>query len=438
MMGRNRIGQQIGNYHVMKLLAPGGSTVTYLGEHIHLHTQAAIKVLNLFDFDRIRDQKDLFSTEARLLVSLSHPHIIRVLDFGIEDEFAFLIVEYASNGTVAERHHRSGLSFPLAVSYLKQVASALEHAHARGIVHGAITPHDMLLGRNDELLLSGFHLRLISNLTMGTGMHQVLGTPVYVAPELIQGGYPTPATDQYTLATVVYEWLSGVRPFEGESTMNLMIQHLQAPVPPLHRRMPTLPSEVDKVLIKALAKDPKDRFAHVQDFADALEVVYRQHTSLSPASSKAPAIKVFFSYSSKDGILRDELETQLSLLKRQGLISSWHDRQISAGEEWAAQIDEHLNTAHIILLLVSANFIASDYCYNIEMRRAMERHAKGEAKVIPILLRPVDRKNTPFEKLQVLPRNGKPITSWQNIDEAFFEVAQGIREAIEELTKSSS
>src|SRR5437899_2248558 len=123
-MGRDRIGQQIGNYHLMKLVGSGGSTDTYLGEHIYLHTQAAIKVLNLFDSHRVRDQKDLFSAEARLLVSLSHPHIIRVLDFGIEDEFAFLILEYASNGVV-EHHHRSLLSFPIAVSYLKQVASAL-------------------------------------------------------------------------------------------------------------------------------------------------------------------------------------------------------------------------------------------------------------------------------------------------------------------------
>ena len=125
-----------------------------------------------------------------------------------------------------------------------------------------------------------------------------------------------------------------------------------------------------------------------------------------------PDVEVFYSYSHRDEELREELERHLSILKRQGVITAWHDRKIGAGTEWKGQIDTHLNTAHVILLLISSDFLASDYCYDIEMRRAMERHAAGDARVIPIILRPVSWKGAPFEKLQALPKDAKPVTSW--------------------------
>ncbi|MEI1374457.1 toll/interleukin-1 receptor domain-containing protein [Nostoc sp. UHCC 0926] len=148
------------------------------------------------------------------------------------------------------------------------------------------------------------------------------------------------------------------------------------------------------------------------------------------------AVKVFFSYSHKDEVLRDELATHLSMMKRQGVIEAWHDREISAGSEWANAIDDNLNLADIILLLVSANFLASDYCYDKEMTRAMERHEHKEARVIPIILKPTDWNSAPFGKLQALPKNAKPVTTWQDQDEAFLNVAQGIRRVVEDIAKS--
>lgn len=145
------------------------------------------------------------------------------------------------------------------------------------------------------------------------------------------------------------------------------------------------------------------------------------------------AVKIFYSYNHKDEDLRDQLQTHLSILKRSGVIANWHDRRISAGTEWAGQIDEHLNSAQVILLLVSASFLASDYCYDVEMGRAMERHAAGEARVIPVILRACEWKGAPFGKLQGLPKDMKPVTSWANIDEAFADVARGIRKAVEEI-----
>lgn len=143
------------------------------------------------------------------------------------------------------------------------------------------------------------------------------------------------------------------------------------------------------------------------------------------------AMEVFISYSHKDEDLREELDIHLSNLKQQGKIAAWHDRAIEAGAEWEAEIKGRLESAHLILLLISPRFMASKYCYDKEMQRAMERHEAGTARVIPIILKPVDWKDTPFSKLQVLPRDGKPITTWNNQDEAFLNVVEGIRQSVE-------
>lgn len=143
------------------------------------------------------------------------------------------------------------------------------------------------------------------------------------------------------------------------------------------------------------------------------------------------AVKIFFCYAHEDEELLNKLKAHLKPLEREGLIDFWHDRDISAGMEWEKAIDENLNTAQIILLLVSPDFMNSDYCYSIEMKRALERYSAGEASVIPIIFRPVDWKHSPLGKLQALPKDSKPVTSWHNQDEAFSNVAEGIRKVVE-------
>ncbi|MDZ8258093.1 TIR domain-containing protein [Nostoc sp. ChiQUE01b] len=145
------------------------------------------------------------------------------------------------------------------------------------------------------------------------------------------------------------------------------------------------------------------------------------------------SIKLFISYSHKDEVLREELATHLAIMKRQGEITTWYDRQIGAGSEWANQIDNNLKKADIILLLISSYFLASDYCYDIELKLAMKRHEAGEALVVPIILRPVNWSGAPFGKLQAYPKDAKPVTSWANQDEAFMSVIQGIRIAVNNL-----
>ncbi|MBW4690531.1 MAG: GUN4 domain-containing protein [Lyngbya sp. HA4199-MV5] len=147
------------------------------------------------------------------------------------------------------------------------------------------------------------------------------------------------------------------------------------------------------------------------------------------------AIKIFYSYSRKDLDMRNTLETHLSTLRRANRISTWHDLQLEAGTEWEPAILNKLDTADIILLLVSSDFIDSEYCYGTELKRAITRHNEGTARVIPIILRPCDWNHSyvPFSKLNVLPTHAKPITRWEDQDEAFAIVAQRIRDTVDQL-----
>lgn len=140
---------------------------------------------------------------------------------------------------------------------------------------------------------------------------------------------------------------------------------------------------------------------------------------------------VFFSYSHEDEELRNRLEKHLALLKRQGLVQAWHDRRILAGSELDGAISDNLESADIVLLLVSADFIASEYCYSKEMHRAMERHQSGAAVVVPVILKPCDWHSAPFGKLLAIPRDGKAVTSWANVEEALADTAGSIRKIVE-------
>src|SRR5258708_7876967 len=144
-------------------------------------------------------------------------------------------------------------------------------------------------------------------------------------------------------------------------------------------------------------------------------------------------LKVFYSYAHKDQEYRQQLENHLSNLKRLYQLRTWFDREIIPGENWEQVLDEHLNTADLIFLLISPDFMASDYCYNKEMQRALERHAKGEAKVIPIYMRPVHWKDAPFSTIQMLPKDALPVTRWPDIDDAFYDTVLGIEQVIKQL-----
>ena len=159
---------------------------------------------------------------------------------------------------------------------------------------------------------------------------------------------------------------------------------------------------------------------------------------MNSQASMRPPVRVFYSYAHEDEALRNKLETHLSLLQRQGIIQAWHDREITAGRAWKDAIDQNLEAAELILLLISPDFLHSDYCYDIEMQRALERHDTGDAWVLPIHLRPVDWQDAPFARLQALPTDARPVTEWADPDQAFRNIAQGIRQVAQAIRHTAA
>jgi predicted ATPase/serine/threonine protein kinase/DNA-binding CsgD family transcriptional regulator len=267
----NRVGQQLGNYRILRLLGRGGFAEVYLGEHVYLHTYAALKVLQIVLNDE--DSNGLM-VEAQTLVRLTHPHIVRVLDFAVENGIPFIVMEYAPKGTLRRRHPQGARLPPETIlPYVQQVASALQYAHDRRLIHRDVKPENMLLDAQDQVLLSDFGLAMLNPQTVDNSTHKMVasfvGTASYLSPEQLQGK-PQPMSDQYALGVVVYEWLCGKRPFNG-SPIEIAMQQISMPPPSLREQAQDLSPALEETVLRALAKDPQQRFASMQDFAIAFE-----------------------------------------------------------------------------------------------------------------------------------------------------------------------
>ncbi len=268
---KDRTGQQLGNYRLVRFLGQGGFAEVYLGQHIFLQTQAAIKILRT---QLTPGEQEAFLQEARTIAHLVHAHIVRVFDFGTQDNLPFLVMDYAPNGSLRERHPRGTRVAPqTVVDYIKQIASALQYAHDEKLIHRDVKPENMLVGRHGEVLLSDFGISVVAHSTHSQSTQEVVGSVPYMAPEQLQGK-PRPASDQYALGIVAYEWLCGERPFHGSFT-EISGQHVFAPPPSLRAKNPLLSPEIESVIMTALAKDAHRRFATIQAFANALEQAYR-------------------------------------------------------------------------------------------------------------------------------------------------------------------
>jgi eukaryotic-like serine/threonine-protein kinase len=264
------IGQRFGNYTLVRLLGEGAFAQVYEGRHQHLDKSAAIKVLKT---SLSENEEQNFQEEARKISNLDHPHIIRVEDFGVERHIPYMIMQYAYNGSLRQQYPLGArLPQDLIVTYSKEIADALSYAHERDIIHRDIKPANLLLGEKKQILLCDFgvavvirtqdYQRSLETLTMA-------GTPSYMAPEQARGE-PVKASDQYSLAVMVYEWLCGVPPFQG-SFVQLLHQHQETSPPSLQKKVSGISPEIERVLFKALAKKPEHRFSDVQAFALSLE-----------------------------------------------------------------------------------------------------------------------------------------------------------------------
>ena len=291
----SRVGQKVSNYNLVRLIGHGGFADVYLGEHIYLKTPAAIKILHIRAADA--DQSDILN-EARTIAQLEHPHIVRMFEYGVEDGYPFLIMSYAAKGSL-RNFYPKGVRLPveLVIAYAQQMAAALDYAHKNKLIHRDVKPENMLIGQNDQLLLTDFGLVMMALTSRSQKSDDLAGTVAYMAPEQLRGR-PRFASDQYALGVVVYEWLCGKRPFVGSFAEIASQQMLESP-PSLREMVPDLSPEIEQVVFKALAKNPSHRFETVGDFAHTLVCAHNNLSCLPMHLSQLSPLQSTNSHSFK-------------------------------------------------------------------------------------------------------------------------------------------
>ena len=263
-------GTRLGPYEVQDFIGQGAMGLVYRAYHAQLERVGAIKVMQAIAPDQ--DTVARFRHEAQSIARLRHPNIVDVYDFGEQQGTPYMIVEYIPGGSLATRMEHGPLDHARALRYLRGIAAGLDYAHLHDIVHRDVKPANVLLTNDDTPVLADFGLAKLlqgSSLKSLTGM--TTGTPAYMAPEQVTGHQVGPAADRYSLATIAYEMLTGVIPFDGEGLMELLYAQVHRQPPAASSRNADLGPEVDAVLMQGLAKDPKARWESATAFVDALE-----------------------------------------------------------------------------------------------------------------------------------------------------------------------
>ena len=262
-------GTRLGQYEVQDFIGQGAMGLVYRAYHPDLERTGAVKVLQAITPDA--DAVARFRHEAQAIAQLRHPNIVNVYDFGAFEGTPYMIVEYIPGGSLSAKMAGGRLDHATALKYLRGIAAGLDYAHRHGVVHRDVKPANVLLTAEDTPVLADFGLAKLlqgSSLKSMTGV--TTGTPAYMAPEQVTGSRVGPPADRYSLATIAYEMLTGVIPFDGEALMELLYAQVhREPLPPSSRE-PSLSPAVDAVVTRGLAKDPDARWESATAFVDAL------------------------------------------------------------------------------------------------------------------------------------------------------------------------
>ncbi len=290
------IGTKLGSYEVLEAVGEGGMARIYRGFHQDLERQVAIKVVN-WGLQEDPAFTERFRREAQAIASLRHPNIVQIFDFGKHEHGYFMVMEFIEGGDVAQflnRYRQDGTLPPPdeIVRIIKYIGQALDYAHAQDVIHRDIKPSNIMLSGDGQPILTDFGLVMLPAQKSQVTLGNTFGTPHYVAPEqAISSAASVPASDIYSLGIILFEMVTGQLPFDDESPLSVALKHVSDP-PPLPTSLnPDVPLEVEKVILKALAKDPNDRFGSASDFSLALEGAWSgnpEPITLPSSSSSLP------------------------------------------------------------------------------------------------------------------------------------------------------
>ena len=290
-MTTSLIGQSIGRYHILEQLGEGGMATVYKAYDTRLETDVAVKVIRAENLTiGTMDQALIrFEREAKALARLTHPNIVKVIDYGEYEGKPYLVMEFLPSGTLKKKLGKQ-MPWQEALSLLLPIAHALDFAHRQNMIHRDVKPSNILITADGEPMLTDFGIAKILDLNdtadlTGTGVG--IGTPEYMAPEQWTGN-PSPKSDQYALGVVLYEILTGRKPYPTDTPMAILLKQVNEPLPSPREFVRDLPEKVEKMLLKTLAKDPEDRYANMGDFASAAESMLRNTEQQASVSAVRP------------------------------------------------------------------------------------------------------------------------------------------------------
>lgn len=307
----NLVGKTLGKYKLTERIGSGGMAEVYKAYHPKLERYVTVKIRHSYLAEG-EDFLTRFEREAKAVASLRHPHIVQIHDFDVEDDIYFMVMEYIDGGTLQARMvelSRKSTYMPVdqVLSILCQVAEALDYAHKKGIIHRDIKPSNILLDSAGNAFLSDFGIARMMGGTQFTSTGSLIGTPTYMSPEQGRGDELTPVSDIYSLGVILYELLTGKVPFSSETTpLAIIHKHINEPPPEPRLLRPGLPVEAGQVILKALAKDPKERYQSAKEMVQALEKAFPAERV---AGLDSPAAKAAFPVSTLPTMLVEEQPT---------------------------------------------------------------------------------------------------------------------------------
>jgi serine/threonine protein kinase len=364
-LGNNPINQAFGKYRLAALLGQGGMARVYKA-YDPLSRFVAIKILH----NHLAQQEDFverFHSEAATVAALNHPNIVHIYDFGVEQGQYYMAMAFVEGSTLEteleqRQHKRQQFSLIEIIHIFEDLARAIDYAHARGIVHRDLKPSNIMFTTDNRVVLTDFGIARLMDTTKQTATGVFLGTLTYASPEQVQGKEIDQRSDIYSLGIILYELLTGQVPYKDDNPLALMMKHIhESPLLPSNIN-PDLSETVDQIILKALHKNPDERYQTAREIVRAIEAAFipqRSQTKPKEAINKEQAMKptVFISYSHKDEKEKDELMAHLGILHhRAQAIEVWVDDQIEPGTDWTEEIERAISRAKVAILLVTSNF----------------------------------------------------------------------------------
>ena len=303
-------GTRLGQYEVQEFVGQGAMGRVFRAYHSDLERTGAVKVMQAMTPDP--DTVARFRHEAQAIAKLRHPNIVDVYDYGQFQGTPYMIVEYVPGGSLAGKMESGGIDRRSALRYLRGIAAGLDYAHSRGVVHRDVKPANVLLTAEDTPVLADFGLAKLmqgSSLKSMTGV--TTGTPAYMAPEQVTGGRVGPAADRYSLATIAYEMLTGVIPFEGEGLMEILYAQVHRDPPPPSSRDSSLGPGVDAVILRGLAKAPEARWESAGAFVEALDGALAPEAARSVEATAVMAVPAATTAAASETALLERVEAPM-------------------------------------------------------------------------------------------------------------------------------